>query len=108
MRKNQTMDSSDKTLQQLMFSLIEVWKSSDKSQIEFCREKDIAYHKFHYWFRKYTRQNLASTPQSSFTRIKVSTQQVVSSGSIELVYPDGRKLIFNQQVEADFLRRLLA
>lgn len=34
------MESSNNTLQQLMFSLIEVWKSSGKTQLEFCKEKD--------------------------------------------------------------------
>jgi hypothetical protein len=97
------MESSDKTLEQLMFSLIEIWKSSGKTQMEFCREKDIAYHKFHYWFRKYSRQNSDS---GSFTRINVKTQPV-STGFIELIYPDGHKLVFNQPVDAGFLRSLL-
>jgi hypothetical protein len=106
LKKKQTMESSDNTLQQLMFSLIEVWKSSGKTQIEFCKEKDIAYHKFHYWFRKYSRQT-AGPIQASFTRINVN-EQAVSSGFMELVYPDGRKLVFNQHVDAAFLRILLA
>lgn len=89
-----------------MFSLIEVWKSSGKTQIEFCKEKDIAYHKFHYWFRKYSRQT-AEPDHSSFTRINVE-EQPARIGSIELVYPDGRKLIFNKQIDAAFLRSLLA
>lgn len=102
------MEQSGNTLQQLMFSLIEVWKTSGKTQAEFCKEKDIAYHKFHYWFRKYSRQDAPSTfSQSSFTRINVNAQPK-SSGSIELVYPDGRRIIFNQQVDASFLRSLLA
>ena len=102
------MEQSDNTLQQLMFSLIEVWKSSGKTQAEFCKEKDIAYHKFHYWFRKYSRQDAAPAfPQSAFSQVKVSTQPK-HSGFIELVYPDGRRLVFNQQVDASFLRSLLA
>lgn len=100
------MEQSATTLQQLMFSLIEVWRSSGKTQIEFCKEKDIAYHKFHYWFRKYSRQSTALV-QPSFTRINVNSQPV-NSGFIELIYPDGRKLIFHQPVEALFLRSLLS
>lgn len=100
------MEQSEKTLQQLMFSLIEVWKTSGKTQIEFCKEKEIAYHKFHYWFGKYNRQSSGPTP-GSFTRINVNAQPV-RSGFIELIYPDGRKLVFNQAVDASFLRSLLA
>jgi hypothetical protein len=64
------MASSGNTLQQFMFSLIEVWKSSGKSQIEFCKEKAIAYPKFHYWLGKYSRQS-SEPRQGSFARIDV-------------------------------------
>lgn len=40
------METSHITTQQLMYSLIEIWKGSGKSQKEFCQEKDIAYHNF--------------------------------------------------------------
>jgi len=53
------MEQPDDTLQQLMFSLIEVWKTSGKTQLEFCKEKDSADHKFHYWFRKYSPKPMA-------------------------------------------------
>jgi len=102
------LTSSDQTLQQLMFSLIEVWKSSGKTQQEFCKEKDIAYHKFHYWFKKYNNHDQAIKTQATFTRIKVKEQIAGSSGVIELAYPDGRRLIFNQPVDVHFLRSLLA
>jgi hypothetical protein len=91
------------TLQQLMFSLVEVWKTSGKTQMEFCKEKDIAYHKFHYWFRKYNNQDSEPLP-GSFRRINA---QPARSGFMELIYPDGRKLVFNQPVDAGFLRSLL-
>ena len=100
--------SSDQTLQQLMFSLIEIWKSSGKTQQDFCKEKDIAYHKFHYWFRKYNQQDQAVKTPATFTRIKVKEQIAVSSGLLEVAYPDGRRVIFNQAVDVDFLRSLLA
>jgi hypothetical protein len=37
---------SDQTTQQLMFSLIEIWRSSNLTQQEFCREKDLNYQRF--------------------------------------------------------------
>lgn len=100
------MNQSGNTLQQLMFSLIEVWKSSGRTQIEFCKEKGIAYPKFHYWFKKYNTQGIVSKAES-FSQIPVSSASI-ASGSIEVLYPDGRRLIFNQQVDAVFLRNLLA
>jgi hypothetical protein len=43
-----------------MFSLIKIWKASGKTQKEFCQEKDLVYHKFHYWFRKFNNQTVES------------------------------------------------
>jgi hypothetical protein len=99
------METTDMTTQQLMFSLIEVWKGSGKSQKEFCEEKDLAYHKFHYWFKKYNEQHVQTSNGSSFVTVPM---QPVSSGKLEIVYTDGRRLIFHQPVEAGFLRALLA
>lgn len=95
--------TSDLTTQQLMFSLLEIWKVSGKTQKEFCREKDLAYHKFHYWFKKYNDQ---ARVQLSF--VPVNLPAVSGSGKLERVYPDGRRLIFHQPVDASFLRALLA
>lgn len=87
-----------------MFSLIEVWKGSGKSQIEFCREKELAYHKFHYWFKKYNQQSGEPKRGPAFMRV-VGADRVQSA--MELIYPDGRKLVFHQEVDASFLRQLL-
>jgi hypothetical protein len=98
------MESTDGTTQQLMFSLIEVWKSSGKTQKEFCQEKDLAYHKFHYWFKKYN-EHSGQVVSSPF--ISLSPRNPSTPGNLELVYPDGRRLIFHQAVDASFLRALL-
>ena len=99
------MEPADMTTQQLMFSLIEVWKSSGKTQKAFCQEKDLAYHKFHYWFRKYNGLNQQSSEQSPFVSIPMPTS---NTGKLEIVYPNGRRLVFHQLVDAGFLRTLLA
>jgi hypothetical protein len=98
-------NASDKTTRQLMFSLIEVWKSSGKTQKEFCQEKELAYHKFYYWLKKYNDQHQQAADESPFLSLSV---QSTKSSNLEIVYPDGRRLIFHQQVDAGFLRTLLA
>jgi len=97
-------ETTDLTTEQLMFSLIEVWKASGKTQKEFCQEKDLAYHKFHYWFKKYNGQNRQASEESPF--VSVSMGPALNS-TLEIVYPDGRRLIFHQPVDAGFLRALL-
>lgn len=97
-------ETTDQTTKQLMFSLIEIWKSSGKSQKEFCQEKDLAYHKFHYWFKKYNDQNSERTDGSAFVPVSLKS---AANSNLEVVYPDGRRLIFHQPVDAGFLRVLL-
>lgn len=90
-----------------MFSLIEIWKRSGRTQQEFCKEKDIAYSKFHYWLKKYNVHGSAPDSSSGFMAITVNRTNARGSG-LELVYPDGRRLIFHQDVDPSFLRALLA
>lgn len=104
------MGSTDQTTQQLMFSLVEIWKGSGQSQISFCKEKNIAYHRFHYWFKKYNDLNAeeeVGSKDQSFSQIRVPSVNS-TGGTIEIIYPDGRRVIFHQPVEASFLRTLLA
>lgn len=102
------MESADTTLQQLMFSLIEVWRASGKSQREFCEEKDIAYSKFHYWLKRYKVHKPGANINSGFMAVTVKDEVIARARSFELVYPDGRRLIFHQDVDPSFLRALLA
>jgi len=94
------------TTQQLMFSLIEIWKSSGKTQKAFCQEKDLAYHKFHYWFKKYNQERGQASDEPAF--VSFSMRPTSSPGTLEIVYPDGRRLLFHERVDAGFLRALLA
>ncbi len=95
-----------------MFSLIEIWHASGQSQKSFCQEKDLAYSKFHYWQKKYQEYRSPSSgePFVAVTVKKASTLETprpVGAGVLELIFPDGRRLIFNQAVEAGFLKALL-
>lgn len=98
--------AADITKQQLMFSLIEVWKKGYQTQQEFCREKELDYQQFQYWLRRYRQVNEPGSTQTQFTQIRVRTQSV-SSGALELVFPDGRKLVFHQPVDVAFVRSLI-
>ena len=98
--------AADITKQQLMFSLIEVWKKGEQTQQEFCKEKELNYPQFQYWLRRYKQAVEPESGQSSFTQVKFKPQPI-ASGSLELVFPDGRKLIFHQPVDAVFVRSLI-
>jgi hypothetical protein len=101
------MESNNLTLRQLMFSLIEVWKKSGKTQREFCQEKDVAYSKFQYWMKKYGEQSRPVADPGGFVPVVVKSEPK-SSAMMELVFPDGRKLVFHQAVEVSYLQALLS
>jgi len=104
------MTSNQTSLQQLMFSLIETWQASGQSQKTFCQEKDLAYSKFHYWHKKYLEYQTPSSSGEPFVAVTVKNSRAVEplpAGTMELVFPDGRRLIFNRSVEAGFLKTLL-
>ena len=104
------MDSEKRTLQQLMFSLIEIWKQGNQSQKDFCQEKSLTLSKFQYWYKKH-QQSHSGPGGEPFTVVTVrnnaTVPKPVASGSMEIIWPDGRRLIFHQGVEASFLRTLL-
>lgn len=91
-----------------MFSLIQVWQKSGMTQREFCEKKNITYAKFQYWMKRYNEAGDAPEPTSSFLPVHVKKESSARSGSLEIVYPDGRRVVFHQEVEPDFLRALLA
>jgi hypothetical protein len=64
-------ESTDTSLQQLMFSLISVWRASGKTQRDFCKEKDIAYSKFHYWLKGY-KEHDSTTTRLGFVPVRVN------------------------------------
>ena len=105
------MTSTLEPTQQLMFSLIKIWEAGDQTQRAFCQEKDLAYHKFHYWYKKYREHYAQPSPNTPFVSVTVKNdrdRRTVAGGVLELVLPDGRRLLFNQPVEAGFLKALLS
>ena len=92
-----------------MFLCIEAWQRSGLSKKVFCEQQGIPYHRLHYWHNCYRKQNstctdnLPSTP-SSFLALEVYT----NTGQAEIIYPDGKRLIFHQGVDVPFLKALLA
>lgn len=100
------MEQSEGTLSQLMFSLIEIWKNSGVTQREFCAEKSIALPKFQYWMKKYTLQHEGP---GDFMPVKLTGSANAGAGSrLEILWPDGRRVIFHAPVDASFLKALLS
>ena len=91
------------------FSMIENWKASGQSQQLFCKENQIAFGNFHYWFKKYRAQQEGGS-DGLFLPVEIKKTLSSPSGSVvmELVLSDGRRLNFYQTVDSSYLRALLA
>ncbi len=93
-----------KDVQQSMFSYIDQWQQSGLSQKAFCQKAKLAYHIFHYWYKRY--RNTASEPASSFIQLNVSGPSAAFHA--ELILADGKRLLFHQPVGADYLKVLIS
>jgi hypothetical protein len=96
---------SDANYRQQMFSLLEAWAQSGQRQKAFCNDRNITYHRFHYWHKRYKDRNRA-VAQTGPAFIPLSVLSPAPPAA-ELIYPDGRRLLFHQNVDAAYLKVLL-
>ena len=82
--------------------LIERWQQSGKNIRQFCNDENIGYHAFHYWKKKLQKQS-----DSGFIKLKPSASKPGSSGSFELVFTNGNRVVFHWLPSADFVKQLL-
>lgn len=94
----------DTAVREQMFSMIVEWQQSGLNQKSFCAQRDIVYHVFHYWYRRYRLFHASSKPEG-FIPIKINAPDICAA---ELLLPDGRRLVFHQPVGADFLKALIS
>lgn len=90
-----------------MFLMIENWKQSGLSQKAYCRERDIRYFVFHYWYRVYRdERGEQKGKQPAFVPVRIERPQTPSA-FMELLLPDGKRLLFHREPTVDFLKALL-
>lgn len=93
-------------LRQEKFSMIEHWQQSGLTQKQYCQQQDIAYHSFHYWYKRY-RISCDESKSGDLPFMLLTPSDSITCHT-ELSLPDGRRLIFHQPVAADFLKILLS
>lgn len=91
-------------IREQMFASIVSWRQSDLSQKEWCRQQDIAYHIFHYWYRIYREEHPQMVDNNSFVRLSVKPE---ANASCEVVFADGTKILFHEPLPAHYLKSLL-
>lgn len=87
-----------------MFDKILQWQQSGLSQKAWCEQQGIAYHIFHYYYKRFREKE--NPGSHKFIKLQVTPNCV--STHLELVYPDGKRLLFHQGVSVDFLKTLIS
>ena len=97
------MQSKEEVKKQ-MFDKISQWQQSSLSQKAFCKQHNIVYHVFHYYYGRFRIKE--NDEPSKFIKLQLAPPYV--SAHTELVLPDGKRLLFNQGASADFLKALIS
>jgi hypothetical protein len=89
--------------------LIESWKQSGKSRMDFCKERGINYHTFISWINPKKQKKLPKVKpvkvSSGFSEVKL-TSPVTGNLFAQIVIEKTQVNLFHP-VSADFLKRLL-
>jgi hypothetical protein len=89
------------TSEQMQLAINE-WQTSGLSKKAFCRQRNITYPTFHYWFK---RLNPDRDPASGFTEITVQSHE--RTGGSEVIFPSGARMIFHREPSASWLREVV-
>lgn len=91
-----------------MFAMIAAWKQSGLSQKAYCEQNKIRYYVFHYWYKRY-RDEQSDSNGPAFISLNVdSPLSNTTCASVEIVLPDGKRILFHQAVSSDFLKAVIS
>jgi len=99
-----TAMAKNKSVREEMFASITSWQTSDLSQKEWCRQQEIPYHVFHYWYRVYRTEHPEPGNNSPFVRLTVKAD---ANACCEVVFADGTKVVFREPVSVQYFKSLL-
>ncbi len=92
-----------------MYALIRKWEASGLSQEKFFRRHGIAKSTFGYWRKKYIKEKTNSKSKENFIpiEIKKAGNTYKSTEVLELVYPNGVRLVCSASMELSRLKPLI-
>lgn len=98
----------DKNIQEQMFAMIASWKQSGLSQKAYCEQNQIRYYVFHYWYKRFRDEQTGSI-EPSFIPVNVKPSlSDISCANIEVLLPDGKRILFHQAISSDFLKAVIS
>lgn len=93
-----------------MYALIRKWESSGQNQTTFFEEHSICKSTFGYWRKKYlSDQSQAKTPSSRLIPVQIKPEAfpLTESNSLEIIYPNGVRIILSGQVDTKQIKKLI-
>ena len=98
----------NKQTQEDMLRIISSWKQSGLSQKAYCEQNNIRYYVFHYWYKR-CREQQGAVEDGTFVPLNVKPSTFpVSNSAIEILLPDGKRILFHQPVGPDYLKALIS
>ena len=98
----------NKQTQEDMLRMIGSWKQSGLSQKAYCEQNNIRYYVFHYWYKRF-RDQQGAVEDATFVPLNVKPSTFpVSNSAIEILLPDGKRILFHQPVSPDYLKALIS
>jgi len=95
--------------EQQMFNMLTHWQQSGISQKLYCEQHGIRYHVFHYWYKRFRVSQAGSKNEGTFIPVQIKLPVTTGKNAcIELLLTDGRRLLFNQPVTADFIKAIIS
>lgn len=94
--------------QREMFNMIAAWQQSGVSQKGYCEQQGIRYHVFHYWYKRYRSSRVVDSKPGFLPLHITPSAPFAAVTGIELILADGRRLLFNQPVTADFIKAVIS
>jgi hypothetical protein len=97
---------NDAKVKQDMFDHINRWQQSALSQKQYCKQNNMPYHVFHYWYKRYRDEHDSGHQSSSFIPMNVQSP-ALPGPVIEVLLVDGTRLLFHQHVNSDYLKAII-
>ncbi len=94
-----------------MFPLVEAYRNSEQTQIQFCQDHDLSVAVLGYWLRKYeaAAEPVAEEVPSgtAWVELTPSAQAAPGAAALELIYPNGVRLRLPAGVAVAYVHQLI-
>jgi len=92
------------------YELIEQWKKSDKSTLDFCKEHNLVKSTLYYWHKQLKKEEQHQRKEKSrnkFIPVKISKEKENLYQPIEIHYPNGVKVLLTEKTDKQTIQTLI-